>query len=183
MDLLLCKLSPYLCHTTQSIVIKDGKNDRIVWDGLTVTQPTEIVMNQVSPVAKEAPVTFGHVKSQIYMDIYNMRISYPTATILLGLADVTACFRYPRIHTDLTGLFGFIADKLYNLAMAMVFGLTASVSSWEAFRGAIEALTKVFANRPDLVVRHKKFIDMLKWEEIDPSTKLTPAFSCTINRG
>ncbi len=24
---------------------------------------------------------------------------------------------------------------------------------------------------------------MLKWEEIDPSTGLTPAFSCTINRG
>jgi hypothetical protein len=23
----------------------------------------------------------------------------------------------------------------------------------------------------------------LKWEEIDPSVKLTPAFSCTINRG
>ncbi len=65
----------------------------------------------------------------------------------------------------------------------MVFGLTASASSWEAFRQAIEALTKGFANRPDLVVRHKKFIDMLKWKEIDPSTKLTPAFSCTINCG
>ncbi len=24
---------------------------------------------------------------------------------------------------------------------------------------------------------------MLKWEEIDPSTKLTPTFSCTINHG
>ncbi len=24
---------------------------------------------------------------------------------------------------------------------------------------------------------------MLKWEVIDPSAKLTPAFSCTINRG
>jgi hypothetical protein len=65
----------------------------------------------------------------------------------------------------------------------MVFGLTALASSWEAFRWAIEALTKVFANRPDLVIRHKKFIDMLKWEEIDPSAKLTPAFSCTINHG
>jgi hypothetical protein len=32
-------------------------------------------------------------------------------------------------------------------------------------------------------VRHKKFIDMLKWEEIDPFAKLTPAFSCTINCG
>jgi hypothetical protein len=167
----------------QSIVIKDGKNDRIVWDGSTVTRPTDIVMNQVTPVAKEAPVTFGHVKSQIYMDIYNACISYPTATILLGLADVKACFRYPRINADLTRAFSFIADELYNLATAMVFGLTASASSWEAFRQAIEALTKVFANRPDLVIRHKKFIDMLKWEEIESSAKLTPAFSCTINRG
>jgi hypothetical protein len=64
----------------------------------------------------------------------------------------------------------------------MVFGLTESVSSWEAFRQAIKALTKVFANRPDLVIRHKKFIDMLKLEEIDPSSELSPKFSCTINR-
>ncbi len=180
MDWLLCKLSPYLCHTTQIIVIKDGKNNRIVWDGLTVTQPTDIVMNQVTPVAQEAPVTFGHVKIQIYTDIYNTRISYPTATILLGLADVKACFRYPRIHADLTGAFRFILDGLFNLATAMVFSLTASASSWEAFRQAIKALMKVFANRPDLVARHKKFINKLKWEEIDPSTKLTPV---TINRG
>jgi hypothetical protein len=101
-------------------------------------------MNQVTPVAQEAPVMFGHVKSQIYMDIYNTRISYPTATILLGLADIKACFRYPRIHADLTGAFNFIADKLYNLATAMVFGSTASASSWEAFRRAIKALTKDF---------------------------------------
>jgi hypothetical protein len=72
---------------------------------------------------------------------------------------------------------------LYNLATATVFGSTASASSWEAFRQAIKALTKVFPYRPDLVIRHKKFIDMLKWEEIDPSAKLTPAFSCTINHG
>jgi hypothetical protein len=126
---------------------------------------------------------FGHIKSQIYMDIYNTRISYPTATILLGLVDDKVCFQYPRIHTDLTGAFGFIADKLYNLATAMVFGSTASASGWEAFRQAIKAFTKVFANRPDLVIRHKKFINMLKWEEIDPSTKLTPTFSCIINCG
>jgi hypothetical protein len=140
-------------------------------------------MNQVTPVTQEAPVTFSHVKSQIYMDIYNTRIIYPTAIILLGLADVKACFRYPRIHADLTRAFGFIADELYNLATAMVFGLTASVSSWEAFRQAIKALTKVFATRLNLVVRHKTFIDVLKWEEIDPSAELTPAFYCTVNRG
>ncbi len=129
MDPLLCKLSPYLHHTTQSIIIKDGKNDCIVWYGSTVTQPTDIVMNQVTPVAQEAPITFGHVNSQIYTDIHNTRISYPTAMILLGLVDVKACFRYPTIHVDLTGAFGFIAEELYNLATAKVFGSTASVSS------------------------------------------------------
>jgi hypothetical protein len=92
MDPLLCKLSPYLRHTMQSIVIKDGKNDCIVWEGSTVTWPTDVVMNQVTQVAQVAPVTFGHVKSQIYMNIYNTHISYPTATILLGLADVKVCF-------------------------------------------------------------------------------------------
>ncbi len=183
MDPLLCKLSSYLHHTTQSIIIKDGKNNHIVWDGSTVTQLTDIVMNQGIHVPQEAPVMFGHVKSQIYMDIYNTHNSYPTAMILLGLADIKACFRYPRIHADLTGAFGFIADELYNLATATVFCSTASASSWEAFRQAIKALTKVFANRPNLVIRHKKFIDMLKSEEINPSAKLTPAFSCTINRG
>jgi hypothetical protein len=57
MDPLLCKLSPYLRHTMQSILIKDGKNNHIVWDGSAVTRPTDIVMNQVTPVAQEAPVT------------------------------------------------------------------------------------------------------------------------------
>jgi hypothetical protein len=44
MDPILCKLSPYLCHTTQSIVIKEGKIDLIVWDGSTVLKPTNIVI-------------------------------------------------------------------------------------------------------------------------------------------
>ena len=92
MDPILCKFSPYLCHTTQSIVIKEGKNDCIVWDGLMVMKPTDIVMNQITPVDQESPVTFGHVRLQIYIDIYNTRISYPSLVILIALADIKACF-------------------------------------------------------------------------------------------
>ncbi len=40
-------------------------------------------MNQVTPVNREAPITFGHVKIQLYIDIYNMRISHPNVVILL----------------------------------------------------------------------------------------------------
>jgi hypothetical protein len=103
-------------------------------------------MNQVTPVAHKVPINFGHVKIQTYINVCNTRISYSIARILLGMADIKACFHFGKIHADLTGAFGFIAEDLYNLATAMLFGLITSASSWEAFRQAIEALTKVFAN-------------------------------------
>ncbi len=63
----------------------------------------------------------------------------------------------------------------------MVFGSTTSASSWEAFRRAIEALTKVFASRFDLVIKHKKIINMLKWDKMDPHVMITRAYPCAIN--
>jgi len=173
MDPILCKLSPYLRHTTQSIVIKEGKSDRIVWDGSTTLKPSDIVMNQITPIAQESPITFGHVKLQVFIDIYNMRISYPTTAILIALADIKASFRFARIHADLTGAFGFLADDLYNLATAMVFGSTASASSWESFRRVIDALTVVFANRVDLVIKHAKYVAMVRWDELDHSIDIS----------
>ncbi len=91
------------------MVIKVGKNDRLCWDGSTTIKPTDIVMNQVTPITCEAPITFGHVKIQLYIDIYNTHASYPKFITLLAMADVKACFHFPCIHGDLTGAFGFLA--------------------------------------------------------------------------
>ena len=147
--------SAYLLHTTQTVVTKLGKNNCLVWDGTTILLPPDIAMNQVTPVTLEAPVTFGHVKIQLYIDIYNTQISHPNVTILLGMADVKACFRFPRIHPNLTGAFGFMAGGYYNLGTAMVFGSATSASSWEPFRRVIEALSVAYAERPDLVIKYK----------------------------
>jgi hypothetical protein len=106
--------------------MKPGKNDCIVWDGTTILLALDLMMNQVTPVTREAPITFGHVKIQLYTDIYNTRVS-------LGMADIKACFRFPKIHPNSTGAFGFMAGGYYNLATAMVFGSTTSASSWEPF--------------------------------------------------
>jgi len=179
----ICRVSAYLRHTIQTVVMKPGKNDRLVWDGTTTLLALDIVMNQVTPVNREAPITFGHVKIQLYIDIYNTRISHPYVIILLGLADIKACFRFPRIHPDLTGAFGFMAGGFYNLATAMVFGSTTSASSWEPFRRGIEALSVAYADRLDLVIKHKYYLDMISWAEEDQTTKVTPAFPCAINTG
>jgi hypothetical protein len=103
--------------------------------------------------------------------------------IFLGMADIKACFRFARIQADLTRAFGFIADDLYNLATAIVFGSTTSAFILEASWQAIKSSMNVFANRLDLVIKYKEYLDMLKWEEADPHAEITPAFSCAIGQG
>jgi hypothetical protein len=101
-----------------------------------------MVMNQpdVTIMDHEAQITFGNVKMQFLTDIWNARISNPSAILLLATADIKVCFRYPRVSPDLTGAFGFLAVGFYFLATAKVFGSTASCSSWEPIRRAIEFL-------------------------------------------
>jgi hypothetical protein len=59
LDEIMCRFSPYCCHTTQTMVIKAGKSDCLCWDGLATINPTDIVMNQVTPITHEAPITFN----------------------------------------------------------------------------------------------------------------------------
>jgi hypothetical protein len=40
-----------------------------------------------------------------------------------------------------------------------------------------------YADRPDLVIKHKYYLDMISWAEEDPTTEITPAFPCAINKG
>ena len=134
-------------------------------------------------MAGEAPITFSTTKIQFLIDIYNTRISFPDAPIFLGTANIKACFQFPRIHANLTGAFGFIAGGYFFLAIAMVFGSIASASSWEPFRRAIEALSAVYANRPNLVQKHQRYLDMINWVDIDPSVELTRAVACAIIQG
>jgi hypothetical protein len=165
------------------MVIKAGKNDRLCWDGSTTIKPTDIVMNQVTPVIREPPITFRHVKMQLYTDIYNTCISYPTLTILLAMADVKACFCFPCIHADLTGAFGFLVGGYFNLATAMVFGSTTSASSWEPFRHAIQALLVAYAHRHNLIEKHKKNLDMISWAPLNPAPDLAKVVPCSNNTG
>ena len=183
LDPQMCTFSPYCRVTSQSLIEKEGKNPRLVWDGTTTLHPDDEVMNLVTPTSQEAPITFGTVKIQFLIDLYNLRISYPTARILLALADIKACFRFARIHPDLTGAFGFFASGYFLLAIAMVFGSTVSASSWEPFRRAIEALSLVYADRPDLVIKHRHYLDMIIWADIDSTVTPVTATPCDINQG
>ena len=40
-----------------------------------------------------------------------------------------------------------------------------------------------YADRPDLVITHKHYLDMISWAKHDPTAKITPAFPCLMNKG
>jgi hypothetical protein len=176
--------SPWCCHTAQGILIKPGKNPRVIFDASTKGSPHEVMLNKYTPTEFEANIDFGKAKMNLLIRIYSWRISYPRMKIFLALADITVCFRFPRIHADLTGAFGFIAENLYFLATSMVFGSNASASSWEPFRRAIQSLIPVYSMRTDLINKHKSLLDMLVWKDDDTTTcELVQAVKCRINPG
>jgi len=165
--------------------IKPGKNPRVIFNASTKAHPHEIVLNDMRSTELEANITFGWTKLKLLQRIYNLRVSHPNRKIYLALMDIAACFRFPRVHADLTGAFGFMAEKMYFLATSMVFSSTTSASSWEPFRRAIEGLIIKYSTRPDLISTHKHLLDMLKWEDEDTMVVdyFARAIACPLNHG
>ena len=95
---------------------------RQVWDDTIKILPTDMVMNDHTTTEDEAEIDFGTAKYEFYWLIYNMRVSYPEASILLALADIKACFRFPRIHPDLAGAFGFMISNFFAWQWLLVLG-------------------------------------------------------------
>jgi hypothetical protein len=119
----------------------------------------------MTPIKNEAGIDFGRAKVKFLTSMYNWRISYLDETIYIVLADITACFHFPRILADITGAFGFVADDFFFLAKIHVFGSNTSASSWEPLLRSIEALTPVYMYDSSLVEKHAELLSMIKWDE------------------
>ena len=123
----------------------------------------EVVLNHVTTTKLEATIRFGKSKLNLLINIYNWRVSFPREIIYLVLADITACFRFPRLSCNITGAFGFMAQNLYFISTSHVFGSNTSASSWELLRHAIKNLIPIFFVRDDLIMKHKRYTDMLNF--------------------
>jgi hypothetical protein len=94
------------------------------------TRPNEIVLDHKTSTDNVAIIDFGKVKTNLLANFYNLHISYPNKIIYLALADITACFHFPRLSADVVGVFGFLVEELYFISTSHVFGSNTSASSW-----------------------------------------------------
>jgi hypothetical protein len=173
---------PYCWATPQGIQEKYEKY-RVIFDSSTQTSPDEVVLNHQTSTDREAVIDFGKAKTNLFSNIYNWWVSYPKEIIHLALADITACFRFPRISANVMGAFGYVAEGLYFISTSHVFGSNTLASSWEALWRAIQKMITVLSTNKDLVNKHRELLDLLKWQEAPTETELVQAFSCDINPG
>jgi hypothetical protein len=102
-------LLPLASVTPQGIRKKYNKFS-IIFNSSTQTSPDEAVLNHVTTTDLEANINFGQAKTNLFINIYNWQVSHPDKIIYLALADISACFRLPRISANVTGAFGFMAE-------------------------------------------------------------------------
>jgi hypothetical protein len=68
------------------------------------------------PTDHKATIDLGTAKTKLLTNIYDWCISFPNKVIYLALADITACFCFPRISADVAGAFGFLAEAFYFIS-------------------------------------------------------------------
>jgi hypothetical protein len=107
--------------------------------------PDEVVLNQVTPTNHKATINFGTARTDLLINIYNWRVSFPDETIYLTLANIAACFCFPIISANIAGALGYIAKRKYFVSRSHVFESNISASSWEAFRRAIQNMITVLS--------------------------------------
>ena len=61
--------SPWCRHTTQGILVKPGKNPRVIVDASTKGSPHEVVLNEITPTELEANIDFGLAKMKLLIRI------------------------------------------------------------------------------------------------------------------
>ena len=171
-------------HVQQTILMKNGKKARLIWNGTDKRYGWEYSMNEITPTAKEAPITFGYVYLAFCVWLWNLRISYPTEEIYLAFIDISSCFRWQRIAPDLVGAFGFVIGSIYFASNAMVFGSVVSASTWEPFRRAIAALATSYYFSNGLVKQHWSLLKLVQWDAAaGPDVTFARARRCDLNPG
>ena len=102
------RASPYAHHVPQTIIVKEGKKNWLVWDGKIKMAPHDITMNEMIDTTNEAEITFGYIYMAFLIWLWNMRITFPFLEILLATIDISSCYRFLRFFADVIGAFGFV---------------------------------------------------------------------------
>ena len=137
--------------TPQGLLVKPGKNDRLVWDGSFIPSWDATCINMMLSHATEPEIVYGTTFMRHLENIWNLRITHPTKELLLFDDDVKGAFRHCKYHPDLASAFSFIISNLLYIPLGGTFGSITSPANFEPIARARTHLAEVLSDRRDLL--------------------------------
>ena len=170
--------------TPQGLLIKPGKNDRLIWDGSFLPTWDSTSINMMLSHESEPKIIYGDAFQRHLETIWNLRITYPTTEILLFDDDVKSAFRQCKYHPDVASAFSFIIQQFLFIPLGGTFGSITSPANFEPIARARMHLAHHLSNRRDLYNKYKHIIDKVQFsEEPPPNTIFTQAKKDSLHIG
>ena len=164
----LARFLPHVFFTPQHILEKPGKKDRQIFDGSKRYNPhcTSLNMMTSTHLGTEDDCLFGNVRTKIYKQIYNIRLTFGTKyDIVVHANDVKSCFRQIKLHPDIMGAFSYIIAERLFLSCGLPFGTDFSPQNWEPVRRILELLAESLFNDASLREKHAQYINQLVYDQ------------------
>ena len=98
---------PNLHINPLGIIIKPGKEDRLVIDPSFRVSPSAIPANAWTSVTNEPPIRFADALSRHLVRIYNLRVTYSSTEILIFSDDASGAFKTTKLHPDVASAFAY----------------------------------------------------------------------------
>ena len=161
---------PNLHLSPQGLVVKPGKNDRLVNDASFVSTHESVCVNMLTHPEKEPELEYGSAFVSHLSRIYDMRITHPTEELLLYSDDVSGAFRWPRLNPYIATSMAFALFDSVHLPVGQVFGNNCSAQNFEPIAKARKKLVELLFNDDTLIEKHKEILNYVKFSEKPSST-------------
>ena len=111
----LFRFIPHVFFTPQHYLEKVGKKGRLIFDGLFRHSSRSIPVNMMTSTddGTELHCAYGDAMTKILMQIWNLRITYPSTDIVIHANDVKSYFCQLKHHPDVAAAFSYILGDFY----------------------------------------------------------------------
>jgi len=121
----------HLHLTSQGLLTKPGKSDRLISDGSFIPNWQATGINMMLTHELKPKIIYGDAFVRHLETIWNLRISHSHSDILLFDDDVKGSFWHCKYHPDVASAFSFIIGQFLFIPLGGTFGSITSPANFE----------------------------------------------------
>ena len=157
----LARFIPNLHLNPLGLVVKPGKDNRLVIDPSFWVGPDSTPINSLTHIGNEPPIRFASALTRHLSRIYNLRITYPDEDIPTFSDDASGEFKTTKLHPDVATAFAYAYRTHLCVPTAAIFGSNTSPPNFEPIAGARTRLATALFADPRFTAAPSRWVSMV----------------------